>query len=48
VPRAHASVEEYAAACTQFDPGHREKRTRKNWGAGPAWTRGAPSFFARD
>jgi hypothetical protein len=48
VPRAHASVEEYAAACKQFDPGHREKRTRKNWGAGPAWTRGAPSFFARD
>ena len=23
VPRAHASVEEYAAACERFDPGHR-------------------------
>ena len=47
VPRAHASVEQYAAACERFDPGHREKRTRKNWGTGPAWTQGAPSFFDR-
>jgi hypothetical protein len=47
VPRAYASVEEYAEACKKFDPEHREKRTRKHWGTGPEWTRGAPSFFER-
>jgi hypothetical protein len=47
VPRAHATVDEYAAACKQFDPGHKDKRTRRNWGAGPAWTRGGTSFFDR-
>jgi hypothetical protein len=41
VPRARATVEEYAEACRRFDPGHREKRTRRDWGRGPAWARGA-------
>jgi len=40
VPRAHATVEEYAEACRRFDPGHREKRSRRDWGRGPDWTRG--------
>ena len=40
VPRAHATTEEYAEACRRFDPVHRDKRTRRDWGSGPAWTRG--------
>jgi SnoaL-like domain len=47
VPRAQATVEEYAAACAQHDPDHPKKQTRLNWGSGPAWTRGAPSFAER-
>jgi len=47
VPRAHATVEEYSAACKQFDPQHKQKRTRLHWGNGPAWTQGARSYFAR-
>jgi len=47
VPRAYATVEEYAAACEQFDPSHSAKRTRRHWGEGPAWTRGGSSFFDR-
>ena len=47
VPRAHATVEEYAAACAQFDPNHKQKRTRSNWGNGPAWTKGGRSYAER-
>lgn len=47
VPRAHATVEEYAAACTQFDPQHKQKQTRLDWGNGPAWTRGGRSYAER-
>jgi hypothetical protein len=47
VPRAYATVEEYAAACDRFDPTHRAKRTRHHWGEGPAWTRGGSSCFDR-
>jgi len=47
VPAANASVKEYAAACEQYDPDHKQKRTRLNWGSGPAWTQGAPSWFER-
>jgi hypothetical protein len=47
VPRAHATVEEYAAACARFDPAHKEKRTRLDWGSGPSWTRGARSYAER-
>lgn len=39
VPRAQATTTEYAEACKRFDPGHRDKRTRLDWGHGPAWTR---------
>lgn len=34
----------YAAACATFDPDHPAKRTRRNWGSGPEWTRGAASY----
>jgi hypothetical protein len=44
---AQRAGEEYAAACKQHDPGHKEKRTRLNWGVGPDWTRGARSYWER-
>jgi SnoaL-like protein len=47
VPKAYATVEEYAAACKEFDPDHKQKRTRLHWGNGPAWTRGGKSFADR-
>jgi hypothetical protein len=47
VPRAQATFTEYLEACKQFDPGHREKKTRLDWGGGPAWTRGARSWAER-
>jgi hypothetical protein len=47
VPLAHQTVETYAAACAQYDPAHREKRTRLHWGNGPEWTRGGRSWSER-
>jgi hypothetical protein len=32
--------EQYAAALEKYDPDHRNKRTRKDRGNGPAWTQG--------
>lgn len=45
VPTAFRITEEYAAARAKSDPGHKEKRTRKNWGNGPAWARGAATYW---
>ena len=47
VPRAHATVQEYEEARTKLDPEHRRKQTRLDWGSGPEWTRGAPSYAER-
>jgi hypothetical protein len=47
VPRAQATVKEYAQACERLDPGHRQKRTRLDWGRGPAWTKGGRSWAER-
>ncbi|MBW2288510.1 MAG: nuclear transport factor 2 family protein [Deltaproteobacteria bacterium] len=47
VPGGQATTVEYAAACEQHDPEHRQKRTRLHWGDGPEWTRGAKSYFER-
>jgi hypothetical protein len=47
VPRAQATFTEYMDACKQLDPKHREKKTRLDWGNGPAWTRGARSWAER-
>jgi hypothetical protein len=47
VPRAQATVTEYKDACKQFDPEHAQKKTRLDWGNGPAWTRGARSYAER-
>jgi hypothetical protein len=45
VPAAGQRTEAYEAARKQFDRDHRNKRTRRDWGKGPAWTRGAASFW---
>lgn len=47
VPGATRATEEYEAARKQFDRDHRRKMTRGNWGNGPDWARGAPSFAER-
>ena len=47
VPAARRSGEEYAEACKQHDPDHKQKKTRLNWGDGPDWTRGARSYDER-
>lgn len=47
VPAANQSVSQYSKACKEFDPEHRSKRTRHDWGNGPAWTRGARTWFDR-
>ena len=45
VPAAYKMTEEYETACKQTDPDHRDKRTRGNWGNGPAWARGAATYW---
>jgi hypothetical protein len=47
VPAATRATEEYEAARKQFDREHRRRMTRRNWGDGPEWTRGAESYAAR-
>ncbi len=47
VPGARAALAAYAEALAAHDPAHKERRTRRNWGDGPAWTKGAPSWFER-
>lgn len=47
VPGATRAGEEYEAARRQFDRDHRRKMTRRHWGHGPDWTRGAPSYAER-
>lgn len=46
-PAAARTTEEYEKARKAIDRGHREKRTRLDWGNGPAWTRGAASYWER-
>ena len=47
VPRATATFTEYQDACKQFDAEHPQRKTRLDWGNGPAWTRGARSWAER-
>ncbi|MGH9027121.1 MAG: nuclear transport factor 2 family protein [Acidimicrobiia bacterium] len=46
-PEANRATDEYRKACEAHDPDHKAKRTRLNWGSGPAWTKGAPSYAER-
>jgi hypothetical protein len=44
LPEGTATFKAYADACKKFDPEFRLARTRRNWGNGPAWTQGAPTY----
>lgn len=44
-PAAQETTMAYEAARKEIDRGHREKRTRNNWGNGPDWTRGAATYW---
>lgn len=43
-PGAQRCAVDYAAALERHDPDHKAKRTRRDWGSGPEWTRGAGSY----
>jgi len=47
VPQATRAFQAYAEACKRYDPDHARKMTRLDWGKGPAWTLGAPSYAER-
>src|SRR5262245_47670427 len=47
LPAATRATEAYAEACRQLDPEHPKKQTRRDWGRGPEWTRGGPSYAER-
>jgi hypothetical protein len=47
VPASRRALKVYAEALQKHDPDHKQKRTRNDWGSGPAWTRGAKTWFER-
>jgi hypothetical protein len=47
VPQAQTAAKEYAEACAKHDPQHAKKMTRRDWGSGPDWTQGAPTYAER-
>ena len=47
LPAAQQATTTYAAACAEHDPEHAKKQSRRDWGAGPEWTRGGPSYADR-
>ena len=47
VPASRRALKVYAESCQKHDPDHKQKRTRHDWGSGPAWTRGAKTWFER-
>jgi hypothetical protein len=42
MPAGRAAFTAYQEACAKFDQAHPGRRTRGDWGAGPAWTIGHP------
>lgn len=44
LPEGEQTAKQYADACASFDPDHAKKRTRRDWGNGPDWTRGAATY----
>jgi hypothetical protein len=38
------TMKQYDAALAAHDPAFRQRRTRRNWGNGPDWTRGAEDY----
>jgi hypothetical protein len=47
IKESERAAREYLDACKQHDPGHAKKMTRHDWGRGPEWTRGGPSYAER-
>ena len=47
VPASRRALKAYAEASQKLDPDHKQKHTRNDWGNGPAWTRGAKTWFER-
>ncbi|MDZ4828071.1 MAG: nuclear transport factor 2 family protein [Actinomycetota bacterium] len=47
LPAGTATLKQYARACKEFDPDHKTRRTRENWGNGPDWTQGAKTYDER-
>ena len=47
VPGARTAAKAYSESCASHDLDHSKRRTRLNWGNGPAWTRGAASWSER-
>lgn len=42
MPAGQKAFRDYEEALAKFDPEHRRKRTRRDWGGGPGWTIGLP------
>ena len=38
------TMKQYERACAEHDPDFPRRRTRRNWGNGPDWTRGAEDY----
>jgi hypothetical protein len=47
VKRREEAMREYEEACRRHAPDHPRKKTRLDWGRGPAWTRGGRSWAER-
>ena len=41
------AMQAYQEGCRLHDPDHPKKRTRRDWGRGPAWTKGGLSYADR-
>ena len=47
VKQREQAMREYEEGCRRHDPDHPRKRTRRDWGNGPTWTRGGRSWSER-
>ena len=46
MPAGQKAYRTYEKALAELDPGHRARRTRRDWGGGPDWTIGLPQHPA--
>ena len=44
VPKAGETFNAYRSACAEHDPEHPSRRTRRDWGNGPAWAIGGETW----
>ncbi|HUF84107.1 MAG TPA: nuclear transport factor 2 family protein [Acidimicrobiia bacterium] len=47
LPEGQRTMKAYVDACAEHDPEHPKKRTRRDWGNGPDWAKGAPTYDQR-